>query len=64
MIDEQRRRRAAIVTDYDKGERIHFLFAEISRGIPRDPQFGAGSLDEEDYTIDRQHSRKSQKPRL
>jgi hypothetical protein len=65
MFDESAPpRKAAIVSDYDKGERIEFLFAEINRGVPRDPCYGAGSLDEVDYTIDRQHSRKSQKPRL
>jgi hypothetical protein len=61
MFDESPKRKAAIVTDYDKGERIHFLFAEISRGIPRDPQFGAGSPDEEDCHLDRQDSRNRQK---
>jgi len=65
MIDEQPpRRRAAIAIDHDKAERIQFLFAEISRGIPRDPQFG-GSMDEEPFDLsERQSPRQTEKPRL
>ncbi|MFY8215055.1 MAG: hypothetical protein ACOVMP_00465 [Chthoniobacterales bacterium] len=56
MIDDAKRRRAAIIEDESKGERVLFLFAEISRGIPRDPQFGAGSPDEEPFDLSDRHS--------
>jgi hypothetical protein len=60
MIPDDSPRRG-IVHDFEKSERINFLFAEIARGVARDPSFGAGGPDEEDCPLDSRDSRNRQK---
>jgi|GEM_PF-2691634 len=64
MIDDGKRRRAGLATDYAKSERIEFLLAEVRRGVPSNPIYGQ-SADEEPCELSDRHSpRKTQKPRL